>query len=172
MTDSRIKVHPVLEVPEKETVSFFWNHTPLTAKKDEMISSALFANHIKIFGHHHKDGSAQGLFCANGQCSQCAVLIDGIPRKSCVTPLSEGMDVRTLEGLPVLSPVDEKLKQAERRTIRTDILVIGGGPSGLSAAFELGKMGIKIFFRAKSRAINSGQHSFLLVAPPIRPGNR
>jgi hypothetical protein len=31
-----------------------------------MISSALIANGINVFGHHHKDGSAQGIFCANG----------------------------------------------------------------------------------------------------------
>ena len=54
------------------------------------------------------------------------------------------MDVRTLVGLPVLPSLDEALSQAERRTIRTDILVIGGGPSGLSAAFELGRMGFQV----------------------------
>ncbi|MDX9783865.1 MAG: FAD-dependent oxidoreductase, partial [Spirochaetia bacterium] len=31
-----------------------------------------------------------------------------------------------------------------RRALHTDILVIGGGPSGLSAAYELGKMGFQV----------------------------
>jgi len=141
----RISSHPVLSVPEgRKEVGFLFDGKPASGYEGEPVASSLVALGIARFSLHPKDGAPQGLFCANGQCSQCAVLIDGIPRKSCVTPLSEGMDVRTLEGLPVLPPVDEKLKQAERRTIRTDILVIGGGPSGLSAAFELGKMGFQV----------------------------
>ena len=38
---------------------------------------------IRVFGHHHKDGAPQGIFCANGQCAQCMVIADGLPLKSC-----------------------------------------------------------------------------------------
>jgi len=143
MTDSRIKVHPVLEVPEKETVSFFWNHTPLTAKKDEMISSALFANHIKIFGHHHKDGSAQGIFCANGQCAKCTVIADGVPVKACMTPVRDKMRVESVEGLPRLPDAGGPPKIGNVEQIHTDVLIIGGGPAGLSAAIQLEEHGIR-----------------------------
>ena len=61
-----------------------------------------------------------------------------------MTPLAEGMDVRSLSGAAVLPEMDEPLQQAERRALHTDILVIGGGPSGLSAAYELGKMGYQV----------------------------
>jgi len=40
--------------------------------------------------------------CGLAQCGSCSVLIDGVERRSCVTPLSavEGKAVTTLEGLP------------------------------------------------------------------------
>lgn len=40
--------------------------------------------------------------CGLAQCGSCSVLVDGVERRSCVTPLSavEGKAVTTLEGLP------------------------------------------------------------------------
>lgn len=141
----RITSHPVLSLSEaRKEVGFFFDGKALRGVEGEPVASSLIALGVDHFSLHRKDGSPQGIFCANGQCSQCTVLIDGIPRKACLTPLSEGMDVRTLLGLPSLPAIDETLQQAERRTIRTDILVIGGGPSGLSAAFELGKIGFQV----------------------------
>ncbi len=110
----------------------------------EPVSSALIALGIVRFSTHRKDGSPQGLFCANGQCSQCTMLINGLPEKACLVRLVADMDVRTLEGLPELPRLDEALHQSERRSLRTDILVVGAGPSGLSAACELGRMGYQV----------------------------
>jgi len=137
MTDNRITSHPVLDIPEKETISFYWNKSKLTGKKNEMISSALFANNIKIFGHHHKDGSAQGIFCANGQCAKCTVIANGIPVKACMTGVKENMIVKSVEGLPKLPDVDENPHINNIEHINTDVLIIGGGPAGLSAAIQL-----------------------------------
>src|SRR5437588_13032418 len=41
--------------------------------------------------------------CGLAQCGSCSVLVDGVERRSCVTPVSavEGKAVTTLEGLPV-----------------------------------------------------------------------
>ena len=33
MTDNRINAHPVLDIPEKETISFYWNKSKLSGKK-------------------------------------------------------------------------------------------------------------------------------------------
>ena len=40
--------------------------------------------------------------CGLAQCGSCSVLVDGVERRSCVTPLSavDGKAVTTLEGLP------------------------------------------------------------------------
>ena len=66
MADSnRIAIHPILPVPDKKEIYFYWNGQKMQAKCGETIASALIANGISVFGHHHKDGSAQGIFCAN-----------------------------------------------------------------------------------------------------------
>ena len=142
MTSKRIQSHPILEPPAGAMVPFTWNDSPLTGREGEMISSALFANDIHVFGHHPKDHSPQGLFCANGQCSQCMVIVDGVPVKSCMTPLHEGMVVQSVEGLPEL-PSESAPPAFQAPVERTvEVLVIGAGPAGLSAAIELGKLGI------------------------------
>ncbi len=145
MAKARIKKHPILPVDKtKESITFTFNGKKISAKPKEMISSALFANKIHIFGHHEKDGSPQGIFCANGQCSQCLVIADGIPVKSCIVPVKDGMDVRSLDGLPTLLKDDEAVKTGKDiPIIKTPVLIIGGGPAGMSAAVELGKMGVK-----------------------------
>ena len=142
MTKYRITQHPILEIPERTEVSFTWNGKKLTGFDGEMISSALFANGVHIFGHHHKDNSPQGLFCANGQCSQCMVMADGLPVKSCMTPLRANMVVASVEGLPEI-PEDNRIPQTGEIPVKeVDVLIIGGGPAGLSAAIELGRLGV------------------------------
>jgi len=142
MSGNRIKEHPILPIVEREEINFYWNGNKLTAQKGEVISSALFANGIKIFGHHHKDGSAQGIFCANGQCAKCSVIVDGVPMKSCMTIIKPEMKVESVEGLPKL-PQSDKHKISDIEELEYDVLIIGGGPAGLSAAIQLGEHKIK-----------------------------
>ncbi len=49
--------------------------------------------------------------CGLAQCGSCSVLIDGVEKRSCVTPLSavQGKSVTTLEGLPALYAAQKKL---------------------------------------------------------------
>ena len=142
MSEWRIKKHPILSIPKRKKIGFYWNNQKLQAYEDEVISSALFANGIHIFGHHVKDSSAQGIFCANGQCAQCAVIANGIPVKSCMAKVEENMILQGVEGLPELPKVMDNLHFSNSKEIETDVLIIGGGPAGLSAALQLGEKGI------------------------------
>jgi NADPH-dependent 2,4-dienoyl-CoA reductase/sulfur reductase-like enzyme/Fe-S-cluster-containing hydrogenase component 2 len=136
--------HPVLQVKDKKHVIFHYDGKEYLGIEGDPVSSALIANGIQVFSIHHKNDAAQGIFCANGQCSHCTVLINCSPMKSCITALEEGMDVRTLKGLPELPVNDAPIGKTENIMLSCDILVVGGGPSGLTAALELADLGFSV----------------------------
>lgn len=143
MPEYRIEQHPILSLPERKSITFFWKGQEMTAYEGETIAAALFANGVHVFGHHHKDGAPQGIFCANGQCAQCMVIADGLPLKSCAELLKPGMQVEPANGLPQLPDLDRVSEPHSIREIDIPVLILGGGPSGMSAAIELGKLGIR-----------------------------
>jgi NADPH-dependent 2,4-dienoyl-CoA reductase/sulfur reductase-like enzyme/Fe-S-cluster-containing hydrogenase component 2 len=61
-----------------------------------------------------------------------------------MTPLEEGLEVNSVEGLPGLPEVGPIPEGEPIDTLDVDVLVIGGGPAGLSAAIELGKLNVDV----------------------------
>lgn len=143
MADYRIQDHPILPARDSKVVEFTWKGKQMVARDGETIASALFASGVRIFGHHHRDEAPQGIFCANGQCAQCLVIADGLPVKSCMTPIIAGMEIEPMDGKPKLPDVATSPSTHEIETIDIECLIIGGGPAGLSAAIELGKAGVR-----------------------------
>jgi sarcosine oxidase subunit alpha len=139
-----IKDHPILEIPELKRINFSFEGKKLIGFEGMVISSALFLNKIKIFGYHARDRSPQGIFCCNGQCSQCNVIVNSIPVKACMTPLEEGMVINICNGLPELPTLDSPMHVDDIDICKTDILVIGAGPAGLSATKLFGEHNIEV----------------------------
>jgi len=141
----RITEHPILPPLKDPSIPFTFNGNSYLARTGEVISSALYASGITVFGHHEKDGGAQGIYCVNGQCSQCMVIANGVPVKSCMTPVTDNMKVESLDKAPDLSDeaVTKDTKPAED-LITTAVLIIGGGPAGICAAIELGNVGVDV----------------------------
>lgn len=142
----RIGRHPILPPLEREEFDFTFNGEKLTALEGEVISSALYAAGITVLGHHHRDGGAQGIYCVNGQCSQCMVVADGRPVKACMTPVTPAMEVQSVEGPPELAdePASEQPIVADPPLVEVEVLIVGGGPAGISAAIELGHVGVDV----------------------------
>jgi sarcosine oxidase subunit alpha len=144
MKEHRITSHPILAPLSDDTIDFTFNGQKLKARKGEVISSALYAAGISVFGHHKKDGGPQGIFCVNGQCSQCTVVANGRPVKSCMTPVKEGMVVESCEGTPMIGDAAPDKTSSDIEQFDIQVLVIGGGPAGICAAIELGRLGIGV----------------------------
>ena len=140
----RIDKHPILPISKLKEVNFTWDGKQMKGFEGLVISSVLFMNGEKVFGRHPRDNSPQGMFCANGQCAQCTVLVDDKPVKACMTPLEEGMRIRSCHGLPDLPSDDSPVEFKESSLIETDILVIGTGPAGLAATKVLGEKGLNV----------------------------
>lgn len=142
MGDRRVTHHPILSVPAAEPAPFTWAGTPLTGHVGETLAAALAANGVRVFGHHPRDGAPQGLFCASGQCAQCLVLADGEPVKACVARLRPGQRLSPRDSLPVLPPRSAPFRVRDTPHHATRVLIVGGGPAGLSAAIRLDQLGV------------------------------
>jgi len=143
---ARVERHPVLDVPPApELVPFTFDGETLLGRNGEALSSALLANRRPVLGHHRRDGSPQGIFCANGQCSQCLVVANGVAVKACLTPVRAGLEVRSLSDDPELVADDAPVPASgPPPTLETDVLIVGGGPAGLTAAVELADHGARV----------------------------
>jgi NADPH-dependent 2,4-dienoyl-CoA reductase/sulfur reductase-like enzyme/Fe-S-cluster-containing hydrogenase component 2/bacterioferritin-associated ferredoxin len=144
VSDFRIEQHPILTPPPSEPVPITWKGRSLAAAAGETIAAALFAHGERTFSYHLKDRAPQGIFCANGQCAQCLVLADGLPVKACVELVRPGMRLEPVDGLPELPRVAGPVPLHSIDEVGVSVLIIGGGPAGLSAAIELGKLGVGV----------------------------
>lgn len=177
MVERRITSHPILTSRERDIVQFTFDRMPLSAKKGEMISTALFGNDIHIFGSHHKDDAPQGIFCANGQCAQCLVLADGVAVKSCITQIGPGMQVMSLDGLPELPEDDSPVVSTpDTLEIDVDVFIMGAGPAGISAAIELAEKGVNVIIADDKNEIGGKlglqTHNFFGSARECNAGTR
>ncbi len=141
----RITEHPIIEIPENRSlVSFTCNGSIYHGYMGEPVASALIANGIKVLSRHPRDHAAKGIYCSNGQCSHCTVLINGKPQKSCMIPLKENMKIQLLETLPEIPEEDNAYHGVAQDEFSCDVLVIGGGPSGLTGALECADLGFSV----------------------------
>lgn len=69
------------------------NGEKLAAAPDDTVASALLAGGITTFSTSSA-GEPRAPFCNMGACFDCVVTIDGVARRSCLTPVVEGQDVR------------------------------------------------------------------------------
>lgn len=96
----RIEHHPILEIPERESVTIYVDGEPVEARSGETVAAALLASGIKVFRRTPKLHRPRGIFCAIGRCTDCALTINGVPNvRSCVTEVEDGMQIEIQDGL-------------------------------------------------------------------------
>ena len=96
----RITEHPIFgTVDNGKKLTIYLNDEPVEAYENDVIASALWAKGKRVSRYTPKRCSARGLFCAIGYCSDCLMLVDGVPNtRTCVTPVRDGMRVSLQQG--------------------------------------------------------------------------
>ncbi len=104
----RVREHVILgpEDPGK-TVEITVDGKRIEAKEGEKILAALLSNGIIINRYTVKRKEPRGLFCGIGQCTDCAMIVNGKPNvRTCITPVKRGMVIETQYGLGKRSDMD------------------------------------------------------------------
>lgn len=96
----RILEHPILGLQDAgRTVAITVDNNKIKAREGEVILAALLGAGIRVNRISSKYNQPRGLFCGIGQCTDCVMIVNGIPNvRTCVTPVEEGMVIKTQYG--------------------------------------------------------------------------
>ncbi len=98
---ARITAHPILgDLPPRTLVAFTFDGAAVEGREGEPIAAALFAAGYRVLRTMPRFGDARGGYCMIGRCTDCMVIVDGIPNvPACLTPVFAGLIVRAQHGL-------------------------------------------------------------------------
>ena len=103
----------------------------------------------------------RGVFCGIGVCQECVVDVAGLGRvRSCMTSVAESMDVKRSGRLGTAGATNTGMPQE----INPDVLIIGGGAAGLSAASSLAGSGADVVL-LDERSASGGQYYKQPISP-------
>lgn len=142
--------------PVAPLVSFTFDGEEIAGYEGETIAASLAAAGRAKLGTR-RDGAPRGLFCGMGVCQECIVTVDGAPgHRACMTSLTRGMNVTSC-GYAVAPPPASCVPATSPTLVEEpEVLVIGGGPAGLSAARGAALCGARVAL-IDERAVLGGQ---------------
>ena len=138
-------------------IAFRFNGTTCNAYQGETIAAALAAAGFANLGRR-RDDAPRGLWCGMGVCQECLVNIDGAPSlRACVTTVENGMAV-TAQGYAAAVPAATTDRAPSPPALhRPQLLVVGAGPAGLSAARAAARCGVAVTI-IDEHALPGGQY--------------
>lgn len=133
----RITEHPVLEFKRGRKVQLFFNGAAFEGFEGESALAALWASGIRSVRKE------QGPFCMIGYCSGCLARVNGLSNaRTCLVPVADGLSIESEEvAVPAAGGGGAA---GEARRLETDVLVVGSGPAGLSAAIAAAENGLRV----------------------------
>jgi len=128
---TKILQHPILDIPRGEYISFKYNGKAVQGMKGFTIAAALHQAGFPVHTHS-LDNRNRSLECGIGKCGACEMLVDGVVKRICITPVD---GVREVREIPAGYHTDGAVKSAEytRKVYRTTVAIAGAGPAGLAA---------------------------------------
>jgi D-hydroxyproline dehydrogenase subunit alpha len=150
--------HP--DIRPAEPVRIHYDGMQIEALPGETIAAALAAADI-VAVRKARSGAPRGPFCGMGVCFDCLVTVNGRPsQRACLTEVAADMDVRS-EAKLTHRPLAEPALAPEE--IVCDVLVVGAGPAGLTAARSLARSGATVI--VADERLHAGGQYFKPLAP-------
>lgn len=137
---SKIKKHPVLDVPVRDKVTFKYNGREIEGEKGYTIAAALHQAGYPVHSHS-LDGRERSLECGIGKCGACEMLVDGKIRRICITKVDGVKEVREVTG-DFMAKKTKTQATDKKRILRTTVVIVGAGPAGLAVREEFNKYGV------------------------------
>ena len=96
----RVSDHVILgQDSDAKMIEIIVDGQKVPANEGEPILAALLAQDIMVNRYTVKRNEPRGLFCGIGQCTDCAMVVNGRANvRTCITPAVEGMVVETQYG--------------------------------------------------------------------------
>lgn len=83
-----------------DSASITFDGRAVPAFVGEPLIAALIAAGVRVFRTMPRTGEPRGGFCLVGRCSDCMVVVDGVPNcRACLIPVRGGMHVETQHGV-------------------------------------------------------------------------
>lgn len=123
-------------------IRFTFDGREIEALPGESIAAALSAAGILAFRETAREKAPRGLWCGMGACWDCIVTVDGkAGQRACLVKAEAGMRV---EAAPPREPAPLATPPAQIPDRPCDLLVVGAGPAGLSAAIAAAQAGAEV----------------------------
>ena len=155
-----------MAAPPSPPATFTFEGRPITFAEGTTLAAALIAAG-ELGLREARDGAHRGVFCGMGVCHECLVTVDGRPgQRACMAAAAPGLRVGRQPARADLAAMSTPGAAAvthgageglpERRDA-PDVLVVGGGPGGLTAAAAAGETGLRVVL-LDERAKLGGQY--------------